>query len=131
MTIPEGTDQTVDNKSLTLTKQRGVPIPWTGEDIKYTNGGSGFETIYGDQIKQAMRALTNEIEIDLATEAYANASRAFGTAGTTPLVLISVILQKFVRLSLITGYLLTMADYHLCLIRSRGLTCGSWHSYKG
>lgn len=84
MTIPEGTDQTVDNKTLELTKQRGVPIPWTGEDIKYVAGGSGFETIYGDQIKQAMRALTNEIEIDLAVEAYTNGSRAFGTAGTTP-----------------------------------------------
>lgn len=84
MTIPEGTDQTVDNKTMTLTKQRGVGIPWTGEDIKFANGGSGYETIYGDQVAQAMRALTNEIEVDLATEAYTNASRAFGTAGTTP-----------------------------------------------
>lgn len=84
MTIPEGTDQTIDNKTMTLTKQRGIQIPWTGEDIKYVNGGSGFETIYGDQIAQAMRTLTNEIETDLATEAYTNASRAFGTAGTTP-----------------------------------------------
>jgi hypothetical protein len=84
MTIPEGTDQTVDNKTLTMTKQRGVPIPWTGEDIKYVNGGSGFETIYGDQIAQAMRTLTNEIEADLAVEAYRNASRAVGAAGTTP-----------------------------------------------
>ena len=41
MTIPEGTDQTVDVKYLTLTKQRGVAIPWTGEDIRYVNGGSG------------------------------------------------------------------------------------------
>lgn len=84
MTIPEGTDQTVDTKTLTLTKQRGVAIPWTGEDIKYVGGGVGFETIYGDQIAQAMRALCNEIEIDLATEAYTNASRAAGAAGTTP-----------------------------------------------
>lgn len=84
MTIPEGTDQTVDNKTLTLTKQRGVAIPWTGEDMRFVNGGSGFSTIYGDQIAQAMRALVNEIEIDLATEAYQNASRAVGTAGTTP-----------------------------------------------
>ena len=84
MTIPEGTDQTVDVKYLTLTKQRGVAIPWTGEDIRYVNGGSGFTTIYGDQIAQAMRTLCNEIEIDLATEAYQNASRAVGTAGTTP-----------------------------------------------
>ncbi len=84
MTIPEGTDQTVDTKYLELTKQRGVPIPWTGEDIRFVNGGAGYETIYGDQIAQAMRALVNEIEADLATEAYQNASRAAGTAGTTP-----------------------------------------------
>lgn len=84
MTIPEGTDQTVDTKQLTLTKERGVEIPWTGEDVKYVNNGAGFETIYGDQIAQAMRTLTNEIEADLAVEAATNASRAVGSAGTTP-----------------------------------------------
>lgn len=84
MTIPEGTDQTVDTKYLTLTKQRGSGIPWTGEDIRYVNSGSRYETIYGDQIAQAMRKIVNEIEADLATEAYTNASRAVGTAGTTP-----------------------------------------------
>lgn len=84
MTIPEGTDQTVDSKTLSITKSRGVQIPWTGEDIRHVNNGSGFETIYGDQIRQAMRTLTNEIEVDLATAAYLGASRAFGTAGTTP-----------------------------------------------
>lgn len=82
MTIPEGTDQTIDAKTLTIDKQRGVQIPWTGEEIRYVNGGSGFETIYGDQIAQAMRTLVNEIEADLALEAYTNASRAVGTAGT-------------------------------------------------
>ena len=84
MTIPEGTDQTVDTKYLTLTKQRGVPIPWTGEDMKHVNNGSGFETIYGDQIRQAMRAICNTIELSLFTTAYQGASRATGTAGTTP-----------------------------------------------
>jgi len=84
MTIPEGTDQTVDNKTMTLNKSRGVPIPWTGEDIRHTNNGSGFETIYGDQIMQAMRAIANEIEVDLAVAATAAVSHAYGTAGTTP-----------------------------------------------
>lgn len=84
MTIPEGTDQTVDNKTLTISKDRAVQIPWTGEDIRHVNNGSGFETIYGDQIRQAMRTLTNEIEVDLLTDIYQNASRAVGTAGTTP-----------------------------------------------
>lgn len=84
MTIPEGTDQTVDNKTLTLTRQKAVQIPWTGEDIKYVNGGNGFETIYGDQIKQAMRALANLAEADLCSEISYAASRAIGTSGTTP-----------------------------------------------
>lgn len=84
MTVPEGTDQTVDNKTLSITKQRAVQIPWTGEDMRHVNNGSGFETIYGDQISQAMRTLANEIEGDILTEAYQNASRAVGTAGTTP-----------------------------------------------
>jgi len=84
MTIPEGTDQTVDNKTLSITNARAVQIPYTGEDVLHLNNGVGFETVYGDQIAQAMRTLTNEMEADLAEEAYQNASRAFGTAGTTP-----------------------------------------------
>ena len=84
MTIPEGTDQTVDNKTMTLDTFANVQIPWTGEDIKHVNNGSGFETIYGDQIKQAMRAITNSIESAIGTAAYVASSRAFGSAGTTP-----------------------------------------------
>jgi len=84
MTIPEGTDQSVDNKTLTISKDRAVQIPWTGEDMKHVNNGSGFDTIYGDQIRQAMRTISNEIEADVLIEGYQNASRAVGTAGTTP-----------------------------------------------
>lgn len=84
MTIPEGTDQTVDNKTLSISKSRAVQIPYTGENIRSLNNGVGFDTVYGDQIAQAMRALVNEMEADMAAEAYKNASRAFGTAGTTP-----------------------------------------------
>jgi len=84
MTTPEGADQTVDSKTLSITKSRAVQIPYTGEDQRHLNNGIGFETVYGDQVAQAMRTLTNEIEYDIAVEAYKNASRAFGTAGTTP-----------------------------------------------
>ena len=84
MTIPEGTDQTLTNKTLTITEQRGVQIPYTGEDVRFLDGGAGYETVYGAQIQQAMRTLVNEMEADLAAEAYQNASRAVGTAGTTP-----------------------------------------------
>jgi len=84
MTIPEGDDQTVDNKTLTLDTTAAVKIPWTGEDIKHVDNGAGFQTIYGDQIKQAFRAITNQIETALWNAARKNASRAYGTAGTTP-----------------------------------------------
>ena len=84
MTIPEGTDQTVDNKTLSINNSRAVQIPYTGEDIRHLNNGIGYETVYGDQIAQAMRTLVNEIEADLWEEAYTSASRAVGTAGTTP-----------------------------------------------
>lgn len=84
MTIPEGTDQTVDNKTMSLDTYANVQIPWTGEDMKHLDNGSGFETIYGDQIMQAMRAIVNSIEIAGCLAAYKAASRAFGTAGTTP-----------------------------------------------
>lgn len=84
MTIPEGTDQTVDNKTMSLDTYANVQIPWTGEDMMHVNNGSGFETIYGDQIAQAMRAIVNSIETAGAAAAYVASSRAFGTAGTTP-----------------------------------------------
>jgi len=84
MVISQGTDQTVDNKTVTITKDRSVEIPWAGEEIKHVNNGSGFQTIYGDQIAQAMRTLSNEMELDLFNAAYLGASRGYGTAGTTP-----------------------------------------------
>ncbi len=84
MTIPEGTDQTIDNKTMTLSSTASVKIPWTGEDIKFVDNGAGFQTIYGDQIQQAMRAIVNDIESTVATDVANNASRAIGTAGTTP-----------------------------------------------
>lgn len=84
MTIPEGDDQTVENKTMTVSQIASVRIPWTGEDMKHVNNGSGFETIYGDQIMQAMRGIVNTIEAYTAGIVYKGASRAFGTAGTTP-----------------------------------------------
>lgn len=84
MTIPEGTDQTVDNKTMTLNKYASIQIPWTGEEQKHLNNGVGFETVYGDQIKQAFRAIANKMELDLWAEVRVNACRAYGTAGTNP-----------------------------------------------
>jgi len=84
MTVPEGDDQTVDNKTATIDKVANVKIPYTGEDIRKLNNGVGYETVYGDQIAQAMRGITNKIETYSALTLSLGASRAIGTAGTTP-----------------------------------------------
>ena len=84
MTIPQGDDQTVDNKTMSLTQIANVQIPWTGEDVKHVDNGPGYETVYGDQIAQAFRGITNAIEAHVATVAYQGASRAVGVAATTP-----------------------------------------------
>jgi hypothetical protein len=84
MTIPEGNDQTVTNKTLIIDKVANVQIPWTGEDIKHLNNGAGYDTIYGQQIAQAMRKITNTIETYAGGLLKDGVSRAFGTAGTTP-----------------------------------------------
>lgn len=84
MSLPSASDQTISNKSLTITKSRKFPFSWTGEEQKSMDAGPGYLTIEQDQIAQAIRAAVNEIETDIAVAAKNGASRAHGTAGTTP-----------------------------------------------
>lgn len=84
VTPPNTGDQTIGNRPIQITKSRAVPFRWTGEEaMSVTNPGPGVRNIRQAQIQQAIRTLTNEIEADLAA-LYAQASRAHGTAGTTP-----------------------------------------------
>jgi len=84
MAIPEPTDMTVGSDTMSITKSRNVPFGFTGEERKGLNNGVGALTIQGYAIAQALRTLTNEMETDLALAARLAASRATGTAGTTP-----------------------------------------------
>lgn len=84
VTPPNDGDQTIGNKSVTITKARRVPIRWNGEEkLGLDNNGASFNIILRDQFAQAMRALANEVEADLAA-LHVKASRATGTAGTAP-----------------------------------------------
>lgn len=83
MQVPEPTDQSVDNTSIVITKARAAEFGWTGEEQRGLNTGAGYSAIRNDQMLQAIRALVNEVENDVAT-LYKKASRAYGTAGTTP-----------------------------------------------
>lgn len=84
MQVPEPPDQVIGNNFMTITKSRAVPFGYTGEEQKGLNTGVGYLSLQAQQFAQALRTLVNEIEVDCAIEASNNASRATGTAGTTP-----------------------------------------------
>lgn len=79
---PDTGNQTIGNKTITISKARGVPIRWNGEEQKGINFGPGYMNVRRDQIAQAMRTLTNEIENDLCA-LYVGASRALVPNATT------------------------------------------------
>ncbi|MFK3794728.1 P22 coat - protein 5 family protein [Pseudomonas sp. NPDC088444] len=84
VTPPNDGDQNIGSVSMTINKARRVPIRWNGEEkLGLDNNGASFNVILRDQMAQGMRTLVNEVEADLASVAI-NASRAYGTAGTTP-----------------------------------------------
>lgn len=84
VTPPDDGDQTIGNVSMTITKARRVPVRWNGEQSRgLNNNGPGRSNIMRDQFAQAMRTLCNEVETDLGA-LHIYASRAYGTAGTTP-----------------------------------------------
>ncbi len=82
---PDDGNQTIGNKTITISKSKYVPIRWNGEEQKAMNTGAGYLNIRRDQMAQAMRTLCNEVEADLAA-LHIGASRAFGTIATTPFV---------------------------------------------
>lgn len=83
VTPPDDGNQTFTNGTLTISKSRRSPIRWNGEEQRGVNFGPGYLTLKQNQIAESIRALCNEVETDLAS-LYSSASRAYGTAGTTP-----------------------------------------------
>lgn len=84
MTIPEGDDQTFGEVSLTVAQTANAKINVTGEGVRTLSTNYGYETIHGARLERAFRGIRNTIEAYLAGVVYKGASRAYGTAGTTP-----------------------------------------------
>lgn len=78
-TGPDPSAQTIGSDSMSISKVKGAPFFWEGEE----KNTARLEAIMRDQFAQAMRVIVNEVEADLAA-LYVAASRAYGTAGTTP-----------------------------------------------
>lgn len=83
-TGPDPSAFTIPTDTMSITKSRSVPFYWEGEEQKGFGNTGLFQKTLQDLFAQAMRTLCNEIETDLAAAAYQGASRAIGTAGTTP-----------------------------------------------
>lgn len=84
VTPPDDGDQIIGSQPITITTLKRVPFRWTGEESVAINTGAGYQAVRQGQIAQALRTLCNEMEAATWAEAYQSASRAFGTAGTTP-----------------------------------------------
>lgn len=80
---PDTPNQTINYVDMTIQKARSVPFGITGEETKALQSAGTLGTINRDRIAQALRTLTNEVESDLGG-LHIYASRAYGTAGTTP-----------------------------------------------
>jgi len=80
-TGPDPSATTQGSDTMTISKSRSASFYWEGEEQRGL--ASLYNTILRDQFAQAMRTLVNEVETDLAA-LYVAASRAYGTAGTTP-----------------------------------------------
>lgn len=80
---PNDGDQSIGNVTLSITKARAVPVRWNGEEQRGINTGPGYRPVLRDQLAQAFRTLSNEMEADLAA-LYSAASRSYGTGGTVP-----------------------------------------------
>jgi hypothetical protein len=75
--------QTIPNVAIEISKVRGRKFSWTAEEGYGLDKGPGARTLQVNQIAQAMRALVNELESDLAA-LHVGFSRAAGAVGTAP-----------------------------------------------
>lgn len=84
MANPTGTDKTAAAVTVTIDKSRKTSWNLTGEQIRSLENGGNYQEWVRQLLAQGMRTLRNEMEIDAAIAVKQGASRAVGTAATTP-----------------------------------------------
>lgn len=83
-TSTTGTDATADGIGVTITASKKVDWALTGEQIRSLQNADSDKEWARQLVAQGMRALRNLAEADCCTAIKQGASRAYGTAGTTP-----------------------------------------------
>ena len=84
MTVPAPDAYTIAAKTMTIGQTARVAVPINGEDVLKLQNTAGYDRVIQDMFAQAMRGIRNAIESHVASIAQLGASRAVGTAGTTP-----------------------------------------------
>jgi hypothetical protein len=84
MTASAGTDKIADSTTVTISANKVVSWHLTGEQQRSLQNGASDKDWVKQMIAQGMRALRNDAETDLCSAIYKGASKAYGTAGTTP-----------------------------------------------
>ena len=84
MTPPDAADITTSTETLALSLYAGVSIPLKGEQFAQLAATVGAELALQQLYKQGIRKMINQMEGTIGAAAYQGASRAVGTAGTTP-----------------------------------------------
>ena len=82
-TGPDPSAVSVGSGTMSIANSRNVTFFWEAEEERGLANAGYYQQILRDQFAQAMRTLCNEMETDLG-ELYVAASRAYGTAATTP-----------------------------------------------
>lgn len=83
-TSTAGTDATATSVAVQITKSRKVSWNLTGEQLRSLDNGAESSEWVRQLVAQGMRTLRNEAEADACLAIKQGASRAVGTAGTTP-----------------------------------------------
>lgn len=83
-TTSAGTDATASSTGVQITASKKVSWNITGEQLRSLENGGSDLTWAQQMLAQGMRTLRNAAEAAAWTATIAGASRAYGTAGTTP-----------------------------------------------
>ena len=77
-------DITEAASTIKITKSRSASFSLTGEELKGLDNSGSRQMLVQGKFEQAIRTLVNEMESDLFVAVKTSASRAAGSAGTTP-----------------------------------------------
>jgi len=83
VTPPDTGDVTGAYVDMTINKSQHIPVRFNGEEVRGLKNTGNYEDFVSQRFRQAFRRLDNLVEADIAAT-YKFASRAVGTAGTTP-----------------------------------------------